>query len=120
MPPPTARASFLTVTPMIPTGGSLDEALKFYTDQLGFSVTWVGGNGAGIVRDGVAFNLVVNQNREWIENASFGIGVSGLDALYEEYRKLPARVGPLEVKSWGRREFHMIVPGGICLQFYEA
>jgi hypothetical protein len=115
---PAARPSFLAVTPMIPTGGTLAEALKFYTEQMGFSVSWAGDGGAGIVRDNVAFNLVVNNNREWIENSSYSIGVSDLDALYAEYRGIAARVGPLEMKSWGRREFHMIVPSGVCLQFY--
>jgi hypothetical protein len=61
---------------------------------------------------------VENNNREWIENSSYSIGVSDLDALYEEFRKSSARVGPLEVKAWGRREFHMIVPSGVCFQFY--
>jgi hypothetical protein len=117
---PAARPSFLAVTPMIPTGGTLAEALKFYTEQMGFSVSWAGDGGAGIVRDNVAFNLVVNNNREWIENSSYSIGVSDLDGLYEEYRRLPVRVGPLEVKSWGRREFHMIVPSGVCLQFFSV
>jgi hypothetical protein len=74
---------------------------------------------AGIERDRIDFNLVENDNREWAENASFSIGVSGLDALYEEYRDIPAKVGPLEMKFWGRREFHMIVPSGVCLQFYQ-
>jgi hypothetical protein len=116
---PSVRPSFLSVTPMIPTGGTLAEALKFYTEQMGFSVSWQSDTGAGIVRDNVSFNLVVNNNREWIENSSYSIGVSDLDAVYEGYRKLPARVGPLEVKSWGRREFHMIVLSGVCLQFYS-
>jgi hypothetical protein len=115
---PSQKAALLSVTPMIPTGGSLAEALGFYTEQMGFSVLWEGGGGAGIGRDGVAFNLVVNSNREWADNSSYSIGVSDLDALYEEYRGLPARVGQLEVKAWGRREFHMIVPSGVCLQFY--
>ncbi len=117
---PNARPSFLSVTPTIPTGGTLGEALKFYTEQMGFSVSWQAGSGAWIVRDAVAFNLIENTNREWIENSSYSIGVSDLDALYEEYRKLPARVGPLEMKAWGRREFHMIVPNGVCLQFYAS
>jgi hypothetical protein len=117
---PNARPSFLSVTPMIPTGGTLAEALKFYTGQMGFSVSWQAGSGAGIVRDSVAFNLVENNNREWIENSSYSIGVSDLDALYAEYRGIAARVGPLEVKAWGRREFHMIVPSGVCLQFYAS
>jgi hypothetical protein len=80
---------------------------------------WKSAGGAGIRRDGIEFNLVVNNNRSWAENASFSIGVSNLEELYREYREIPARVGPLEVKSWGRREFHMVVPSGVCLQFYE-
>jgi catechol 2,3-dioxygenase-like lactoylglutathione lyase family enzyme len=116
----TSQAVFFSVTPMIPTGGSLQEALDFYTNELGFSVIWQSPNMAGISRGAVSFNLVNNTNRDWIENSSFSIGVSHLDALYDEYRSIPgADVGPLEMKMWGRREFHMIAPSGICLQFYE-
>ena len=32
---------------------------------------------------------------------------------------MKVRVGPLEQKSWGWREFHMIVPSGVCYQFYQ-
>jgi hypothetical protein len=103
---------------MIPTGGSLADALKFYGEQMGFSTVWQTGGMAGIARDGVSFNLVENNNRQWADNASFSIAVSNLDALYDECRGIPARVGPLEKKPWGRREFHMIVPSGVCLQFY--
>jgi hypothetical protein len=115
----TAKAIFSSVTPMIPAGESLSDALTFYKDQLGFSVLWQDGEMAGICRDAVSFNLVRNDNRDWAENSSFSIGVSDLDALYGEYRGVAARVGPLELKAWGRREFHMIVPSGVCLQFYQ-
>ena len=114
-----ASATLCSVTPMIPTGGSLADALAFYKEQLGFLVLWQHKETAGIYRDAVFFNLVRNDNRAWIENSSFSIGVSNLDALYEEYRGVAARVGPLEEKAWGRREFHMIVPSGVCLQFYQ-
>jgi len=113
------KGTLRSVTPLIPTGGSLADALAFFTTHMGFSVAWQSGGMAGISRGGAAFNLVENDNRVWAENASFSIGVTGLEALYEEYRHVPARVGPLEVKPWGRREFHMIVPSGVCLQFYE-
>jgi len=103
---------------MVPTGGPLADALTFYTEQMGFSVLWQAGNMAGIGRGQVSLNLVENGNRQWLDNASFSIGVSDLDALYEEYRSIPSRVGPLEVKAWGRREFHIIVPSGVCFQFY--
>jgi hypothetical protein len=113
------KPAFRSVTPMIPTGGSLPEALEFYTTNMGFAIDWQAGTMAGISRDGIAFSLVENDNRDWAGNASFSIGVKGLQALFEEYRGIPARVGPLEMKSWGRREFHMIVPSGVCLQFFE-
>ncbi len=105
---------------MIPSGGSLAEAVRFWTERLAISVSWMADAGAGIVRDSVAFTLVENNSREWAENASFSIGVSDLDAIYAEYRGIAARVGPLEMKAWGRREFHMIIPSGVCLQFYQA
>jgi catechol 2,3-dioxygenase-like lactoylglutathione lyase family enzyme len=113
------KASFISITPLVPTGESLAAALNFYTDHLGFSIVWQGDGMAGIARDGVALNLVENDNRTWADNASFSIGVSDLEALYLEYRALPARVGPLELKSWGRREFHLIAPSGVCFQFYQ-
>ena len=112
---PTLRS----VTPLIPTGGSLEEAVEFYVRHMGFEVVWQSESMAGIRRGEIGFHLVENENRTWADNASFSIGVSGLEALYEEYRGIPAKVGPLEMKSWGRREFHMIVPSGVCLQFYE-
>jgi len=117
---PHPRPAWLSVTPMIPTGGRLADALRFYTGQMGFSVVWAAGVMAGIRRDDISFNLVEDDNRQWADNASFSIGVSDLDALYDEYRGIAARVGPLEIKAWGRREFHMIVPSGVCLQFYGA
>jgi hypothetical protein len=113
-------ATFLAVTPLLPAGPSLAEDLKFYIEELGFSITWQAGSMAGIRRGEVAFNLIENTERLWAENASFSIGVDDLDALYAEYRDVGARVGPLEMKSWGRREFHMIVPSGVCFQFYRT
>ncbi|MBN8419938.1 MAG: hypothetical protein J0L73_13550 [Verrucomicrobia bacterium] len=113
------KASFHSITPMIPTGSSLAEALSFYADHMGFAILWQGEGMAGIGRDGVSLNLIVNDNQNWADNASFSIGVSDLEALYEEYRELLARVGPLELKPWGRREFHLIAPSGVCFQFYQ-
>jgi hypothetical protein len=113
-------ATLKSIVPMIPAGPRLRDALTFFEEQMGFTITWEGTGGAGIQRDAVAFNLVENDNREWANNASFSIAVDGLDALYEEYKALPVRITPPEIKPWGRREFHMIVPSGVCLQFYDA
>ncbi len=114
-----AKAAWLTQTPLVPTGGSLDEAVAFYTNQLGFVVEWRGGNMAGICRDQVRFNLVENSTQAWLDNSSISIGVTNLDAIWAEYKDVPVRMTPPEMKFWGRREMHMIVPSGVCLQFYE-
>lgn len=108
-----------SVTPLIPSGPDLESALRFYVQEMGFIVTWQDGGMAGIERDGISFNLVQNSDRAWADNSSFSIGVTGLDSLYLEYRGASAQIGPLEMKSWGRREFHMIVSSGVCFQFYE-
>jgi catechol 2,3-dioxygenase-like lactoylglutathione lyase family enzyme len=113
------KASLRTVTPLIPAGSSLATALDFYTEKMGFSIVWQDGGMAGIARNNIAFNLVENDNRVWADNASFSIGVSNLEALYDEYRNIPAQVGALETKAWGRREFHLIAPSGVCFQFYQ-
>lgn len=116
---PTGSSMLRTVTPLLPAGPDLAEGLRFYTERLGFEVTWQGSEMAGVRRGSVAFNLVRSGNREWAENASVSIGVDDLDALYREYQGVAARVGPLEMKSWGRREFHMVLPSGVCLQFHQ-
>ncbi len=105
---------------MIPTGGSLADALTFYTAKLGFSVLWEDRDMAGIRRGMVTFNLVVNSNREWADNSSYSIAVTDLDGLFREYADKGIAMGAIRVQPWGRREFHMIVPSGVCLQFYEA
>lgn len=113
-------ATLRTVTPLVPAGASLADALQFYTEQLGFSITWQAGDMAGVRRGTVEFNLVRNNDLAWAENSSASIGVDDLEALYSEYRTVKARVGPLEDKMWGRREFHMVLPSGVCLQFYQV
>lgn len=113
-------AELISITPLAPAGADLVETLDFYTKSMGFEVTWQNETMAGIRRGGVAFNLIQNTNLEWAENSSFSIGVDDLDALYDEFRGIPAQLGPLELKVWGRREFHMIVPSGVCLQFYQV
>jgi len=114
-----AAANFLAVTPLLPAGPSLTDALRFYTEQLGFVITWQAGGMAGVRRGHVELNLIENTDRGWAENASFSIGVDDLDPLYQEYKGSAAQVGPLEMKAWGRPKFHMIVPSGVCFQFYQ-
>ena len=113
-------ATLRSVTPLIPAGDDLDRGIRFFTEELGFVLTWQGGGMAGVRRGHVEFNLVQNGNMVWAANASASIGVDDLAALYDEYRTTSAQVGQLEQKGWGRREFHMVLPSGVCLQFYQS
>jgi hypothetical protein len=118
---PRKPMTFDSVTPLVPAGPSLEDALRLWVGHLGFHVTWQGPNMAGIERDGVSFNLVQSDDSHWAENSSYSIGVHGLVALYDAWvASVPARIGALERKPWDRVEFHMILPSGVCLQFYES
>ena len=113
-------AEFKSVTPLTPAGPDIAAALEFYTKEMGFELLWQHGNMAAVQRGSVVFNLMQNENKEWADNTSFSVGVDDLEALYEEYKGISAQVGKLEMKFWGRREFHMIVDSGVCLQFYQV
>jgi len=115
-------ARFMALTPMVPTGGPLSEALNYYCGTLGFTVEWRddGGGVAGIARGDVRLNLVENENRQWIDNASFRIRLDDLDAFYAEIRGVAGRLEPPFVTPWGQREVHLIVPSGVCFQFYQT
>jgi len=112
---------FTALTAMVPTGGPLAEALDYYCGSLGFTVEWRddGSGMAGIVRGDVRLNLVENENRQWIDNASFRIRVDDLDAFYAEISGVAGRLKPPYITPWGLREVHLIVPSGVCFQFYQ-
>jgi len=112
-------AALVSATPLVPAGASLDDELAFYTGKLGFDVVWRIETMAGVRRGDVTFNLIVSSEPRWSENASCGIAVMGVDALHDEFMRRGVSVGALEIKPWGRREFHVITPSGVCFQFYE-
>lgn len=112
-------AALLSITPMSPGGPDIETAVRFYVDHMGFEVVWRHGTMAGIRRGAIALNLVQNDEAAWAENTSYSIGTDDLEGLYEELKGLP-RVGPLEMKMWGRREFHVVDPIGVCWQFFQA
>lgn len=113
------EAQFLAVTALVPAGANLEAALELYR-RLGFAVEWESPDMAGVRRGNVAFNLVRNDNHDWANNTSFSIGVTDLNALYEDYAKLHLRIKAPALQPWGRLELHMLLPSGVCLQFYEV
>ena len=112
-------AAFVSSTMLVPAGANLADELAFYVDKLGFSIVWQIETMAGVRRGNVTFNLIVSNEPRWSENASCGIAVMGVDALHDEYTRRGVAPGALEMKPWGRREFHVITPSGVCFQFHE-
>ncbi len=113
---------FTSLTALVPTGGPLAEALGYYCGSLGFAVEWRddASGMAGIARGDVRLNLVENENRQWIDNASFRISVEDLDAFYAEISGVAGHLKPPFITPWGLREIHLIAPSGVCFQFYQT
>ncbi len=112
--------------PVLPAG-DVEKSLSFYA-ALGFEETFRYGTPAALagIRYGAATLLLQQMDdRAFAENYWVDIPVvSGIEVLYAQWQALDiwhdgSRLGALEMKSWGRREIHIIDPAGVCLHFYE-
>jgi hypothetical protein len=97
--------------------GALTDALAFY-GQLGFVTTYQDEGFAIVERDGI--NLYLNASDEPLTRHSVcWIGVSNIDALYQEYLPTNAIVSPLVAQPWGLKEFSVRDPFRNLLLFAE-
>ena len=107
----------------------LDEAIKFYSDVLGFSFgpPWGGFYAIG-ERDGFQVHLkcapkTVADRAHRLEQEHLDIyaGVVGVDALYETCKAKGATITkPLAGTAWGTRDFYIMDPEGYILAFGES
>jgi uncharacterized glyoxalase superfamily protein PhnB len=107
----------------------LDEAIKFYSDVLGFSFgpPWGGFYAIG-ERDGFQVHLkcapkTVADRAHRLEQEHLDIyaGVVGVDALYETCQAKGATITkPLASTPWGTRDFYIMDPEGYILAFGES
>jgi uncharacterized glyoxalase superfamily protein PhnB len=99
----------------------LQEALAYYTNQLGFSIAWSWGD--PISRAGVALDAIEIQ----LESAGVGsppgpsvvyCHMTGVDAYYETCRARDATiVMELGNRPWGMRDFRVVDPSGNRIGF---
>ncbi|MFC5370991.1 bleomycin resistance protein [Brevundimonas faecalis] len=102
----------------------LDAAIAFFTNTLGFSLGFRGGEYAYVHRDDVAVRMVADEPlppRGEGRYISY-IDVEDVDALFEELKpaldRLPAgHVNPLCDQPYGQREFAVIAPDGDLIGF---
>jgi catechol 2,3-dioxygenase-like lactoylglutathione lyase family enzyme len=120
--------NFLQITPFMHVP-SLDEALAFFCDVLGFQVGIRMGDYAYIERDGIGIRLLQNHGEDGAppgnRRFAYYIDVRDVDALYAELKPkldtLPEQDvhGPAD-KSYGQRELLVLAPDGNLLAFGQA
>lgn len=103
-------------------------ALEYYRDQLGFAPDFVHASFyASVSRDGCSIHLKCapktvsdRTHRKQNEHLDVYIGVSGIEALFEELASRGARViRPLEERPWACKDFYVEDPDGYILCFSE-
>jgi catechol 2,3-dioxygenase-like lactoylglutathione lyase family enzyme len=106
----------------------LDKAIAYYRDKLGFVTDFVYDSFyAGMSRDGAPIHLKCapkapsdRTHRRRNEHLDAYIDVSGVEALFEEFRSRGATiVKPLEQRPWACKDFYVEDIDGYLLCFSE-
>ncbi|MDX2078438.1 MAG: VOC family protein [bacterium] len=118
------------LTPMIPAGQDMQEAVNFYVQKLGFTVTYKADDLSMVIiqRSEIEIMLQNSDDPHTASQTSFRIQLSDVDALYKEYQAQSiapfhlnqgAGLGSLKTMPWGTREFAVRDLAGVCITFYE-
>ncbi len=107
------QPTLISIAPRFPVG-DMEQALAFYA-QLGFATTYRDGEFAIVERDGISLHFNVSEGHSvcWI-------GVSNIEALYQQYVPTGAIRSPLTSQPWGMKEFFLCDPFRNLLLFGES
>jgi uncharacterized glyoxalase superfamily protein PhnB len=107
------QPTLMSIAPRIPVG-DMEQALAFYA-QLGFATTAREGEFAMVERDGISLRFNVSEGHSvcWI-------GVTKIEALYQQYVPTGAIQSPLTSQPWGMKEFFLCDPFRNLLLFGES
>lgn len=124
-----ATPIFDHVTPMIPAGKDMEAAFTFYEQKLGFTVGYKDSSMVILRRGEVEIILQNLDDPHTASQTSLRIQLTGVDALYSEYKAqaIPpfhqnvdgAGLGEMRSTPWGTREFAVRDLAGVCIAFYE-
>ena len=108
----------------VPILASLDirVTVAFYVDRLGFACRHEAvGEYAILQRDGIEIHFWPCDDPDIAANTACRVGVTGIDALYEEYAERRVLRPDCVVRStpWGTREFEVFDPHGNLITFHE-
>ena len=107
------QPTLISIAPRFPVG-DMEQALAFYA-QLGFATTYRDGEFAIVERDGISLHFNVSEGHSvcWI-------GVTNIEALYQQYVPTGAIQSPLTSQPWGMKEFFLCDPFRTLLLFGES
>lgn len=105
----------------VPVLASLDlkETLDFYTKQLGFETRGQFEDYAIVSRDDAELHFWKCDDRHIAENTSCYVRASGIQTLYEEFKRRGLSVKEPVIQPWGMKELYVIDPHGNLLKFGE-
>src|SRR5437016_7405419 len=93
------QPTLISIAPRFPVA-DMEQALAFYA-QLGFATTYRDGEFAIVERDGISLHFTVSEGHSvcWI-------GVTNIEALYQQYVPTGAIQSPLTSQPWGIKPRH--------------
>ncbi|HEY1353925.1 MAG TPA: VOC family protein [Ktedonobacteraceae bacterium] len=108
-----SQPALIAVSPRLPVA-DMQQALAFYA-HLGFTTTTRSGDFAIVERDGISLHFAVAQGHRvcWI-------GVTNIEALYQQYMPTGALQSALTSQPWGMKEFFLCDPFRSLLLFGES
>lgn len=115
---------FLSLEPFVPSGSDLEVSKQFF-QELGFSITWDGGDYIGFANGNCRFILQKYENRDFAENFMLSVKIPDADLFYKEAieKELPGRFGvrinPPVDQPYGR-EVNVVDLAGVCWHFVEG
>jgi hypothetical protein len=113
----------LSLEPFVPSGSNFEGSKQFF-QELGFTVTWDGGDYVGFQKDGSKFILQKFHNKEFAENFMVSVKIDDAEQFWKEVseKKLPEKFGirinkPTQM-PYGK-EVNIIDLAGVCWHFVE-
>jgi hypothetical protein len=113
----------LSLEPFVPSGSNFEGSKEFF-QELGFTVTWDGGDYVGFQKDGYRFILQKFNNKEFAENFMVSVKIDNAEQFWKEVseKKLPEKFGirinkPTQM-PYGK-EVNIIDLAGVCWHFVE-
>ena len=112
------KPRFEAVTPRLPTN-DVQEALKFYCEQLGFDLGWKWGDPVthvNVCRDSISLDLIASPPTG---AALAYIQLTGVDEYFSELKQRNVALSELGDRPYGMRDFEVVDPSGNRLAFGE-